>query len=190
MRTKPLHFHLKEGYQPYAATKPIPVPHHFKDEVREELEADVRKGILRKVPVGERPGDFCLQMLIMTKKNGRPRRVVDFQPLNKYIEREVHFTPTPFQAVSNIPARMYKTISDAVSGYHQTPIDEESTKLTTFITDNGRYQYLRAPQGHISSGDGYTRAYDEIIAEIQRKEKITDDVCLYDNDICKVPGAR
>jgi len=42
---------------------------------------------------------------------------------------------------------------------------------------------LRTPQGHISSGDAYVRRFDEIIAEIDRKVKIVDDVLLYDVSI-------
>ena len=34
-----------------------------------------------------------------------------------------------------------------------------------FITPWGRYRYLVAPQGYISSGDGYSRRFDEIEAK-------------------------
>ena len=63
------------------------------------------------------------------------------------------------------------------------PLDEESIKSTTFVTEYGRYQYLRAPQGHIASGDAYTRRYDDIIQNVPRKYKIVDDVLLHDFDI-------
>ena len=79
--------------------------------------------------------------------------------------------------------RTYKTVLDAYNGYHQVPLDKESVKLTTFITEFGRYQYLRVPQGHTSSGDAYTRQYDDIIADVPRKHKITDDVLLDDTGI-------
>ena len=36
-------------------------------------------------------------------------------------------------------------VFDALKGYHQCPLDEESQKLTTFITPFGRFKYLRAP---------------------------------------------
>ena len=41
--------------------------------------------------------------------------------------------------------------------------------LTTFITPSFRYRNKTASQGYIVSGDGYTRRYDEIVAEIQIK---------------------
>ena len=72
---------------------------------------------------------------------------------------------------------------DAYNGYHQVPLDEEGPKLTTFITEFGRFQYLRVPQGHLASGDAYTRRYDDIISDVPRKHKIVDDVLLYDKDI-------
>ncbi|KAK3759713.1 hypothetical protein RRG08_064434 [Elysia crispata] len=35
------------------------------------------------------------------------------------------------------------------------------------------------PQGYIASGDGYTRRYDEIVAEIPNKTKCVDDALLW-----------
>ena len=67
--------------------------------------------------------------------------------------------------------------------YHLVRLAPDSIPLTTFITPWGRYQYLRTPQGHCSSGDGYTRRYDDIIMDVERKRKIIDDVCLYDSSI-------
>ena len=112
-------------------------------------------GILQKVPVGE-PTEWCMRMIVVPKKDGKPRRTVDFQPINKLCMRETHHTPSPFDVVSNVPQQVYKTVLDAYNGYHQVLLDEESIKLTTFITELGRYQYLCAPQGHLASGDAYT----------------------------------
>ena len=43
------------------------------------------------------------------------------------------------------------------------PLDKESQQLTTFITDWGRFMYLRMPQGYLASGDDYTRRYNVVI---------------------------
>ena len=72
---------------------------------------------------------------------------------------------------------------DAVDGYHSVKLDEESQPLTTFITEWGRYTYLRMPQGFVASGDAYTSRYDDIIKDVPRKVKIVDDTLLYDNTI-------
>ena len=39
------------------------------------------------------------------------------------------------------------------------------------------------PQGFIAARDTYTRRYDEIIADIKRKVKISNDVLLHDDDM-------
>ncbi len=55
--------------------------------------------------------------------------------------------------------------------------------MTTFITENGRYQYRRAPQGLTSSGDAYVHRFDDVIKSVDRKVKIIDDALLYDESI-------
>ena len=60
------------------------------------------------------------------------------------------------------------------------PLHEEDRHLTTFITPWGRYRYRVAPQGYLASNDGYSKRYDDIIAEVQRKTKQTDDTAMWD----------
>ena len=124
-------------------------------------------------------------MVVATKKDGRPRRTVDLQRLNAQSLRETHHCQSPFQLASQVPSNTYKTVIDAVDGYHAVPLDEESQQLTTFITEWGRYQYLRLPQGFKAAGDIYTRRYDEILKNVPRKLKIVDDALLYDHSIAE-----
>ena len=70
-----------------------------------------------------------------------------------------------------------------MDSYHSVELDEESQLLTTFITEWGRYMYLRVPQGFISAGDMFTSRYDGIIEEVDQKVKIIDDTLLYDDSI-------
>ena len=58
------------------------VPLHFRDEVRAGLEADVKKGVLERVPMGE-PETWCARMDIQPKKSGRGRRKVDLSGLSR-----------------------------------------------------------------------------------------------------------
>ena len=44
----------------------------------------------------------------------------------------------------------------------------------------GRYRYLVAPQGYIASGDGYSRRFDEIVADVPRKTKCVDTLLWSD----------
>ena len=75
-------FHFKENHEPYAVHTPIPIPHHWEDAVKKDIEKDVRLGILEKVPEGT-PVTWCSRMVVQPKKDGTPRRTVDLQELKK-----------------------------------------------------------------------------------------------------------
>ncbi|XP_038061674.1 uncharacterized protein LOC119732286 [Patiria miniata] len=60
-----------------------------------------------------------------------------------------------------------------------TRLDQSQTGKRKLITPWGRYRYKTAPQGHIASGDGYTRRYHEFVSDIPNKTKCVDDVLLW-----------
>ena len=172
----------KRGCSPPKAYTPIPVPFHWKAQVKADLDRDVRLGIIEPVPQGE-ISEWCSRMLITAKANGKPRRVVDFQELNDATLREIHHTPSPINIVSSIPAGKLKTVLDAWNGYHSLMLDPESREFTTFITEWGRYRYCRGPQGFHGTGDAYTRRFDDITVDEKRYVRCIDDGLLYDDDI-------
>ena len=174
----PLHLMVNPDADPVAHHSPIPVPLHWQEEVKAGLDQDVRLGVLEEVPIGE-PVTWCHRMVVCPKKNGKPRRTVDFQALNAHAVRETHHTPSPFLQARSVPNNTIKTVLDAWNGYHSVPIRKEDRHLTTFITPWGRYRYKTTPQGYLASGDGYTRRYDAIVSDIRNKTKCIDDALLW-----------
>ena len=161
---------------------PIPVPFHWKRQVKADLDRDVRLGIIERVPQGE-TCDWCSRMVITPKANGKPRRTIDFQDLNNVTLREVHHTPSPINIVAQIQAGKKKTVLDAWNGFHSLMLDPDSRDLTTFNTEWGRYRYLRGPQGFHGTGDAYTRRFDDITSGEERYFRCVDDGLLYDDSI-------
>ena len=103
MTGKDHHIHLKnQDVEPFAVGSPIPLPHHWRDEVEQLLKSHVDMGIITPVEVGE-PVDWCTRMITVAKKDGSPRVTADFQELNKHIKRETHHTSYPFNIVNKIP---------------------------------------------------------------------------------------
>ena len=153
-------------------------------EVKSQLDADVALGIIEPVPQGT-PTTWCSRMIVVPKKDGTPRRTVDLQNLNKVTHRETHHTPSPFNIVSGVPAGKKKTVLDAWNVYHSVPLSPEARNATTFITEWGRYRYLRAPQGFHASSDGYTKRFDDITDGFHRVKRCIDDSLLWDDDISR-----
>jgi len=178
----PMDIHFKEDATPHAVHTPIPVPLHWRYRVKEDLDRDVRLGIIEKVPQGT-PVKWCSRMVVTAKKDMTPRRTVDLQKLKKATLRETHYTRTPFHIVSQTPKRVLKTALDAWNGYHSLLLSDSARDATTFITEWGRYRYKRAPMGHHSSGDAYTRRFDDITSGFDRVNRCVDDSLLWDDDV-------
>ena len=182
MSGEPVSITFNDDYTPIAIHKPIPVPHHWKLAVKSQLDRDVSLGIIEPVPTGT-PTTWCSRMVTVPKPDGTPRRTVDLQNLNDATKRETHHTESPFHVVNTIPTNMLKSKLDAWNGYHSIPLADSARDATTFITEWGRYRYLRAPQGFHASNDAYTKRFDDITVGYPRVKRIVDDSILWNNDI-------
>ncbi|MEL6802297.1 MAG: reverse transcriptase domain-containing protein, partial [Bacteroidota bacterium] len=182
MHGPPLRLMIDPQATPVAHHTPIPVPLHWMEQVKEGLDQDVRLGVLKPVPVGE-PVTWCHRMVVCAKKDGKPRRTVDLQALNKFASRETHHTQSPYVQARSVPSGKLKTVFDCWNGYHSISLHPDDSHYTTFITPWGRYQYKVAPQGYIASGDGYCRRFDEIVAHIPDKTKCIDDTLLWADSV-------
>ena len=85
----PMKIHTKPDAVPHLVHRPAAVPLHWREKVAKDIEADVRRGILERVPPGV-PDTWCTRMVITRKKNGEPRRTVDLAKLTKAGIRETH----------------------------------------------------------------------------------------------------
>ena len=178
----PLEIHLDPDVKPRVCHTPSSIPIHWQRKVLEDILRDIALGILERVPYGV-PVTWCHRMVVTRKHDGTPRRTVDLSPLNRFCKRETYASETPFHLARRIPKGTYKTVTDAWNGYHSVPLREADWHLTTFITPFGRFRYTRAPQGFLSSGDGYNRRFSAILAEFERKERCVDDTIHYDEDL-------
>ena len=181
-KSPPLRIFVDEEATPVAVHTPSQVPLHWQEDVKRGLDRDCQLGVLEKVPVND-PVTWSHRMVITPKSNGKPRRVVDFTPLNKFAPRQTHHTETPWAIVSSIPSQQVKSTVDCWHGYHSVPLHPADRHLTTFITMWGRYRYRTAPQGLISAGDGYTHRKAEIMADFKNVKNCVDDSLLYDDTI-------
>ena len=184
----PMKIHTNENATRIYCRKPTKVPLHFREEVRAGLEADVKKGVLERVPVGEKD-TWCSRMVIQPKKNGRPRRTVDLSGLSRVGRHESHHTRSAAEIVRTVPAGKLKSTLDCVDGYHGVELAKENRHKTTFTTEWGLFRYLRVPQGYLSSGDSYTKHTDAILDACPGQpaehdyEKIIDDIIQWSDNL-------
>lgn len=183
MEGEKFHISLTENAKPFCVHAPRVIPFAYRDKLQAELELLLQQGII--APVTE-PTEWCAPIVVTPKKGtDNIRMCVDLSHLNKYVRRERYQSAPPAQAVADIAADRAKIFTklDAMKGYHQCPLDEESQPLTTFITPFGRFKYLRAPYGISSISEHYNRRMDEAFSGLSGYRRIVDDVVIYDSDI-------
>ena len=129
----------------------------------------------------EGPYEWCSPAFFVPKPDGkRVRLVMDYTRLNKYVKRPVHLFPSVQDIVQSIPdALRFFAKMDAIHGYFQLSVEEESSKITTFLLSSGRYRYIRASMGLSSSSDEWCRQSDRAIEGPSFTEKIVDDILIW-----------
>ena len=184
MAGPPMHINLRSDAVPCQHYRARTVPFQWRDAVEAQLSSMVSKGVIEKVPVGESL-TWCHPMVVVPKKSSaEPRITVDLTGLNKYVERPAYPTRVPSEVVASVPPGMkYFTTLDSRHGYWQIPLDEASSKLTTFITPWGAYRFRRNAMGLISAGDEHNRRGDEALAGLENVQKVVEDVLIYDTNL-------
>jgi hypothetical protein len=146
--------------------------------VKSELDAMIKQGVIS--PVTE-PTTWCSGMVVVPKKNGNIRLCVDLTSLNKAVQREIHPMKSVDENLSKLKDSCFFSKLDANSGFWQLPLDEESQKLTTFITPFGRFFFNRLPFGISSAPEIYQRTMSNILHGLENEGVIChmDDVLIH-----------
>ena len=98
--------------------------------------------------------------------------------LNKAIIREPYNFKTP-EDITNLIARACTlTVLDCHKGYWHQQLDEQSSYMTTFNTEFGRYRYTVMPFGATVTGDVFQHKLDECFGHIPNVIVIADDIMV------------
>ena len=166
---------IKGNPDPYKVVTARQVPLRFQQKAEQCVQKMIEERIIA-IETGHTP--WCAPGFFVIKGNGEVRPVVDYTQLNKHVARDAHlFTPSKDIVAGIDPGAKYFAKFDLKSGYHQISLDEESSKLTTFLLFNGQYRYLRAPMGLCSSSDEFCRRTDEALAGLPIR-KLVDDILI------------
>lgn len=155
---------------------PKRIPISLKKKVKEELKRMEQIGVITRQI---QPTEWVNSIVSVTKSSGNVRVCIDPRPLNDAILREHYPMKTIEEVVAEMPNAKVFSKLDATSGFWQLKLDEESSKLTTFLTPFGRYRFLRAPFGIKSIPEIYQRVMTEMIEDIEGAEVIVDDILVW-----------
>ena len=174
------HIELEENATPVSTGACRTVPEPYMPALKKELDDLVSQGIIEKV---DYPTPWLHPIVVVPKKGTTDIRLcVDFTKLNKFVKRPTNPQPTPWEVVRNLPkGTKHFAVFDALKGYHQVELDEESRDLTAFMTPFGRFVYLRLPFGMSSAGDVFTLKYGNAVDAATDGRRATEDTLIRGN---------
>lgn len=166
---------LKPNAKPVVCV-PRRVPESVKPKLKAELERLESEGVIVKC---SEPSEWVNHTVNVVRPNKPIRICLDPKYLNDAILREHFELPRISDIFSRVSkAQVFSTL-DATSGFHQVMLDEESSKLTTFITPFGRYRYKRLAFGLSCSPEVYHQKVSQMFDDIEGVETYIDDILVW-----------
>ena len=112
------------------------------------------------------------------------RICMDLKKFNENVERERYIMHSMDDIIYKLKDFRVFSKFDASAGYHQIPLEKESSKLTTFITPMGLYYFKRLPFGIIlSSGlKIFQKLVEKILINIEGVIYYMDDILVHSRD--------
>ena len=123
-------------------------------------------------------------LVVVQKKDGKPRLCTDFRMLNMITRKDKFPMPTArslFLYMAYKKPTMWSAL-DLLSGYHQCSIEHYSRKYTAFETPMGVYQYRRVPFRLIGAPWHFTKVMAIALRGLIPRVCLAylDDVIVYD----------
>ena len=167
---------LADGVVPYSVSSPRRIPIPLLPKVKEELKKLVDLGIISEI---SEPTDWVSPIVVVPKANGEVRITTDFTKLNMAIKREKFILPSVDYTLAQLGKSKVFTKLDCNNGFYQCVLDDESKKLTCFITPYGRFIYNRLPQGASSSPEVFSKKIASILSGLEGVTNLIDDFCVH-----------
>ena len=174
----PYHIQLDPKVPP-KQTPVRPVPVHLKEAFKQELDKMLQAGYLK--PVHEATPWINSYVIVEGKdKLGRlkPRICLDPKNLNIAVIHEPWFSKTPDDIAHLLADACIITTTDCTKGFWHQALDEESSYLTTFGTEYGRFRFTIMPFGITVAGDVFQRKLDTIFGNLSQVACIADDIII------------
>jgi hypothetical protein len=162
--------------------EPLYTPQHRRSEVEEEIidkEAQelLKKGVIRRAWTSA----YNSPMMVVKKKDGRWRSVIDYRRINSLTIKEPYPIPRADEAFDALKHAGLMTTFDLTWGYWQTPLAEEDKKKTTFTTRSGRWEYNVLPMGITNAAPAFQRNMEAMLSGLMWKKCVIyiDDIIIF-----------
>lgn len=160
-----------KGYEMTIRDNNIPVrskPYKATMKERETI-ANIVKEWKAEGIVTETQSEYASPVILVKKKTGEPRLVVDYRRLNKQTAKVPYPIPTLDEHFERLNGCKFFTTLDLAHGFLQLPLSDESKPKTGFITPDETGQFERTTFGLVNSPYEFCRVIQSVLGPLRHK---------------------
>ena len=143
-------------------------------EINKQIEDMLANGVCR---TSNSP--WCSRVILVSKKDGSTRFVVDYRDLNSVTTKDAYPMPNPKDILDRMHNKRFFTFLDAASAYWCVELEEEDKCKTAFATPRGHYEMNRMAFGLCNSQATYQRLMDDSLRGVENADSYIDDICIH-----------
>ncbi|KAL4126998.1 hypothetical protein QTP88_011286 [Uroleucon formosanum] len=108
------------------------------------------------------------------------RMVLDYRRVNEKTLKEAFPLPIIQNIYDSLAGNKYFSCLDAMSGFHQLKLNDNSKEITSFSTSTGHYQFTRLPFGLTNAPQNFQKVMNKIMAGLTYRI----NCCYLDDCVC------
>ena len=155
-------------------------PYRTPETVNNVIDEQVNK-MLKHKTIQPSQSPWSSNVVIVRKKDGKPRFCIDYRKLNSITKKDVYPLPRISEVLDSLGNAKYFSTMDLASGYWQVPLEEENREKTAFIKKRGLFEFLVLPISLVNSPPQFQRMMDIVLSGLQWENCLVylDDVIVY-----------
>ena len=145
-------------------------------EIEKQISEMLKNGICRKSN-----SPWSSQVLLVRKKDGTMRFVIDYRKLNDHTKRDDYPMPNLKDMIDDLKDSKYFSCMDLPSAYWHIKMDDSSIEKTAFEVPHGKFEMLRMPYGLKNSQSTQQRYMDETLSQVKNTKAYVDNIFTHSN---------
>ncbi|GFU49934.1 retrovirus-related Pol polyprotein from transposon 297 [Trichonephila clavipes] len=140
---------------------PRRLPFTERDIVDKQIDEWIQNGVIEPCSSA-----YASQVLVVRKKDGSPRVCIDFRKLNRVLVKDHYPLPLIEDILDKLQdTRVFSTI-DLRNGFFHVPVNKQSRPYTSFVTQNGQFQFLKMPFGLSTCPSTFQRFINTVFRDL------------------------
>lgn len=146
------------------------------ETMKEYVENGLKSGILQPST-----SPFGSMALIVKKKDGTPRVVIDYRALNEVTVKNKYPLPLMDELFDRTQGANFFTSIDLRNGFHQIAIQPSDRQKTAFRTRFGHFEYTVLPMGLCNAPGTFMQLMNQTFADMLDKSVLCflDDILIF-----------